>query len=71
VRRSKVENARIENTEDILASLARMRAELERCEQANDYIQKRLTDSRTRCAELQRQVVAMTGYEYGRERVAA
>ena len=59
MRRSVQAAARIDNTEDILAGLARIVRQTEGCEKANDYM------------ELQQQVIAVTGYEYGRERVAA
>ena len=71
VRRSNIENTRIENTEDILASLARIVRQTEGCEKANDYMELQLMDIRRHGAELQQQVIAVTGYEYGRERVVA
>ena len=71
VRRSVQANARIENTEDILAGLARIVRQTEGCEKANDYMELQLMDIRRHCAELQQQVIAVTGYEYGREKVAA
>ncbi len=66
MRRSKGEQVRIETTEDILAGMARVSRELERCEQANDYIQARMVVCRKHIGELQQQVIAVTGYEYGR-----
>lgn len=71
MRRSVTETVRIESTEDILASLARMSAEAEQIERVNDYAQARIVDIRKRCADLQQQVIAVTGYEYGREKAAA
>lgn len=69
MRRPKGEQVRIETTEDILAGMAHVSRELERCEQANDYIQARIVACRKHISELQQQVIEATGYEYGREGV--
>lgn len=88
VRRPNIENARIENTEDILASLGKLHADLAVAQQAIEYLQgstSKMTTSpetaqraltyleiamssgQTRCQQLQRQVIEVTEYPYGRE----
>ena len=92
--RCKEREQRNDRTEDILASLAKLHADLAVAQQAIGYLQgatSKMTTSpqtaqraltylevamasgQTRCRQLQRQVIEVTEYPYGREpeRVAA